>query len=214
MPCVRAEPGDGLADIAPGAPARALVPVVNAGSDFWPHFTASPEFADGKPDPLNRWTRRVVSAIAASLGAGAVFPFDGPPFLPFQQWALRTGTVSPSPLGVLAHRTWGPWFAFRGALVFGDAFEPEPTAREPGGGPCEACAEKPCLDACPAGALGRTHGYRPAVCRSFVAADGAASCGARGCLVRHACPVGRDFAYRPEQARFHMRAFVAAGPRE
>jgi hypothetical protein len=32
----------------------------------------------------------------------------------------------------------------------------------------------------------------------------------RGCLARHACPVGQGFAYAPAQAEFHMRAFRAA----
>jgi hypothetical protein len=31
-----------------------------------------------------------------------------------------------------------------------------------------------------------------------------------GCLARRACPVGREYAYDPAQARFHMQAFLAA----
>ncbi|MGE0611616.1 MAG: hypothetical protein AB7O70_04630, partial [Hyphomicrobiales bacterium] len=131
-------------------------------------------------------------------------PFEGPPFWPFQRWAMRAGGFSQSPLGVLAHARYGPWIAFRGALLSPDPC-PEPP---PAPGPCENCTGKPCLDACPADALSRGHSYDPGACRAHVAHDGWETCGARGCLVRHACPAGRDFAYAPEQARFHMTAFI------
>jgi hypothetical protein len=201
------EPGDALPDVAPETPAVSILIAGNAGSAFWPHFTASPEFSDGRGDPLNRWSARVLGDIAAANGCGVVFPFEGPPYRPFQQWALRAGTVSRSPLGVLAHERLGLWFAFRGAFLLAEAVEP---AEEAGGGPCETCSEKPCLDACPADALSRAHGYEPGTCRAHVAGAGAETCGARGCLVRHACPFGQDYAYAPEQAAFHMRAFTGA----
>ncbi len=31
-----------------------------------------------------------------------------------------------------------------------------------------------------------------------------------GCRARRACPVGREYFYDPEQAAFHMRAFLDA----
>lgn len=171
---------------------------------MWPHFTASAEFGDGAPDPLNRWSERVLRRIASDHGAGLLLPFEGPPYWPFQQWAMRAGTMSRSPLGVLAHGTWGLWFAFRGALLL----DGEVPASSPAGGPCETCREKPCLDACPADALTRHHGFEPAPCRAHVAGAGRESCARLGCLVRHACPFGADYAYAPEQAAFHMAAFT------
>jgi len=59
------------------------------GSENWPAFAASPEAADGAPDPLDRWSSRLITAIAGSVGASPLFPFGGPPFLPFQRWAQR-----------------------------------------------------------------------------------------------------------------------------
>ncbi len=192
-------------DSLPGTP-RSLLLAGNAGSGFWPHFAASPEYADGTPDPLNRWSARVLGEIAQKHGAGIVFPFEGPPYHPFQQWALRAGNVSRSPLGVLAHKKYGLWFAYRAAFLL-----PEPVApvAETTGGPCDTCVEKPCLDACPAAALTRAQSYDVTACRIHVAGEGAESCGSRGCLVRHACPFGQDHAYIPNQAAFHMRAFIA-----
>lgn len=196
---------DGLPEAAPGEPARSIVLAGNAGSAFWPDFTGSPEYADGQPHPLNRWSARVLGGIAEAQGVGVVFPFQGPPYWPFQQWARRAGNVSPSPLGVLAHRVWGLWFAYRGAFLLPERVAP---LEAPEGGPCETCLEKPCLEACPAGALTRETAYRADTCRAHVAGAGADTCGARGCQVRHACPFGRDYAYVPAQAAFHMAAFV------
>ena len=45
--------------------------------DFWPAFSASPEYTDGATDPLDRWSTRVITALAADLGARALFPFGG-----------------------------------------------------------------------------------------------------------------------------------------
>ncbi len=50
---------------------------------FWPHVTASAEWQDGRPDPMDRWSRRVIGRIACDLGAKALFPFGGPPHRPF-----------------------------------------------------------------------------------------------------------------------------------
>ena len=32
---------------------------------FWAIFTQSDEYRDGAPDPMDRWSRRVISAVAA-----------------------------------------------------------------------------------------------------------------------------------------------------
>lgn len=199
-------PDDALPEAAPGRPTKALLLAGNAGSGFWPRFAASAEYADRAPDPLNRWSARALGEIARKHGVGVVFPFEGPTFHPFQQWALRAGNVSRSPLGVLAHRTYGLWFAYRGAFLLPETTENENAHQ---GGPCESCVEKPCLDACPAAALARGQAYDVDTCQSHVAGAGAKTCGARGCLIRHACPFGQDYAYAREQAAFHMAAFIA-----
>ncbi len=130
---------------------RTLVLIGVIGRKHWPSFTASSEAADGMPDPLDRWSRRILSVIAVTLGATAIFPFDGPPWVPFQLWAKQAEPVHPSPLGVLIHPDWGLWHSWRGALGFRQHIDlPEPDRRP---SPCESCADKPCLTACPVGAF-------------------------------------------------------------
>jgi Fe-S-cluster-containing hydrogenase component 2 len=117
---------------------------------------------------------------------------------------LRAGGVSTSPLGVLVHPIYGPWFAYRGALAFGEAIEAPPVQHAD---PCGTCRDKPCIAACPVGAISQSGAYDVGACRDHVSsADNA--CYALGCLARHACPLGADFVYPPAQAGFHMRAFA------
>jgi hypothetical protein len=204
-------PGPG--DAAPDG-ARTLLLVGNAGLDLWRAFggatTAEERSAAGHP--LDRWTKSVLGSIAADLAARAVFPFEGPPYPPFQRWALRAGGVFPSPIGPLIDPTFGLWHAYRGALLFADklALPVAPKHKSP----CDSCAEKPCLFACPVGAFRPADGgairYDVPACVGHLASDDGGDCMGGGCLARRACPVGRDFTYHPEQAGFHMRKFLVA----
>jgi hypothetical protein len=179
----------------------------NVGSSLWPVFSAAPEAADGAPHPLDRWTQRAVSAIAAEVGAAPLFPFGGPPYLPFQRWAMRAESVAPSPLGILIHPDYGLWHAYRGALAFSERLALPPRADRPR--PCDSCADRPCLSACPVGAFADGR-YDVPRCIYHIGAAAGGECIGVGCLARRACPVGATFFYGEDQARFHMGAFLAA----
>jgi ferredoxin len=186
---------------------RTLVLIGFIGREHWPSFTASPEAADGKPDPLDRWSRRILSAIAVTLGATPIFPFDGPPWAPFQRWAQQAEPVYPSPLGVRIHPDWGLWHAWRGALAFRQHIDlPEPDRRP---SPCESCPDKPCLTACPVGAFASGQ-YDVAACVAHIDALKGADCMEQGCRARRACPEGAAYRYGGDQAEFHLRAFREA----
>jgi hypothetical protein len=181
-----------------------------AGRRGWAAFTASPEAEDGGADPLDRWSRRVVGGLAAGLGARALYPFDGPPHWPFQRWARRAAPMHVSPLGLLIHPDDGLWRGYRGALAFAErlAFPPPPATTSP----CESCAARPCLSACPVGAFTGA-GYDVAACAAHLRRPAGRPCMEGGCLARRACPVGAERAHERAQTAFHMRAFLAARDR-
>lgn len=186
---------------------QTLVLVGFIGSENWPTFAASPEANDGQPDPLDRWSTRVITAVAASLGATPLFPFGGPPFLPFQRWAQQAEPVYPSPLGILIHPDWGLWHAYRGALAFAEQIDlPEPDRRS---SPCDSCLDKPCLTACPVNAFTPV-GFDVPACAGHISNPAGADCIAIGCRARRACPIGAQYRHVPEQAEFHQRAFLGA----
>ncbi len=166
---------------------------------FWPHLQVQPEWAG--PDPVDRWSRRVIGKLACDLGAKALFPFGGPPYQPFYAWALRTGRVWDSPVRLLVHATQGLMVSFRGALALKEVVPvPEAVVQ-----PCEAC-HKPCLSACPVGALTEV-GYDLARCHSHLDRPAGTACMTGGCVVRGTCPAGYAYARMNEQSAYHMRQF-------
>ena len=148
--------------------ARAAVIIGSGGPTFFDQFAAAaPEAADGAPNPLDRYTKRVAeAAAAAALAPLAVahtvyFPFDGAePLIPFQRLGRAAGLGGPGPLGLQIHPVFGPWWAYR-ALV---AVDRELPGRPPIGDGCAGC-DAPCVGACPAQAVARA-GFAVAACHA------------------------------------------------
>ncbi|MEL7461024.1 MAG: ferredoxin [Pseudomonadota bacterium] len=182
--------------------AQTLVLLGPGEPGFWDHVTSTPEFADGAADPLDRWSTRVVKALSDRLGGTAIFPFGGPPYAPFQRWATDSGRAWPSPVGLLVHDTAGLWVSYRGAIAlpFGVATPTQPAK------PCDTCTAKPCLTACPVGAL-TGDGYDLPRCHAHLDGAGSATCMAQGCQVRAACPAGASYGRVDAQSAFHMAQF-------
>ena len=196
-----------MPDLREGSRPGTLVLLGNVGPSLWQSFSAAPEYSDRGPDPLNRWSERVIGELARSLGAEPLYPFGGPPYLPFVDWAKRAEPVAESPLGMLIHPDHGLWHAYRGALAFAEVIALPPARARPR--PCDDCADKPCLRACPVGAFG-AEGYDVAACTNHISRPAGRDCLDLGCRARRACPVGRPDRYGPDQARFHMVAFLEA----
>ena len=84
---------------------------------FWRMFTQSPEYQDRLPDPLDRWSQRVVGQLATKFGGTAIFPSNGPPYPPFIDWAKRSGRAWQSPVTLLVHDRAGLMVSYRGAIA-------------------------------------------------------------------------------------------------
>jgi hypothetical protein len=197
---------DAVPALPDGAAPGTLMLIGMIGRRQWPIFAASPEAADGHADPLDRWSRRVIGALADELGASPLYPFAGPPFLPFQRWAMKAELVHRSALGMLIHPHWGLWHSYRGALAFAACWALP--ARVEGPSPCGHCDAKPCLAACPVGAFSLER-YDVDACADHLRSAGA-DCLDSGCRARRACPVGAAHRFGTAQAAFHMRAFRAS----
>lgn len=183
----------------------------NAGPDMWVHFARSCEFRDGHSDPMNRWTRRILEALATDLNSQVVFPFDKP-YWPFQRLARHVQSTKPSPLGIVIHPEYGLWHALRGMFLFEFSEELFNEIKLINGSlgnevhPCDNCADKPCLSACPVGAFdGATLNVKP--CFKHLDGDNEPDCLQSGCLARNACPFGQQYIYPNEQIRFHMKSY-------
>lgn len=188
-------------DHVPGG-IHTLILIGNAGPDMWQAF------ADQMPDdpnPMDTWSKAVIDDIATTFDAAPAYPFVGPPYHPFQKWAMKADTVFQTPIGPLIHPSYGMWHAYRGALLFKDALDLP--ARSDVTSLCETCADKPCLSTCPVGAF-TPDGYDVPGCRGHIGSDAGHDCLSAGCLARRTCPIGQDHIYVPAQAKFHMRHFL------
>jgi hypothetical protein len=162
----------------------------------------SVEFADGQVDALDRWSRRVIGEMARVLGAQALFPFDGPPWLPFVDWALRSGRAWTSPATFLVHADAGLLLSIRGALALSwEVALPPPATR-----PCDSCDSQACLAACPVSAPG-PDGYDVVACHTHLDRPAGQACMEAGCAARRACPVSQSYPRQAAQSAFHMSAF-------
>jgi NAD-dependent dihydropyrimidine dehydrogenase PreA subunit len=183
---------------------QTVVMVGHAGPAMFHAFSAARAEVS---NPLDHWSRQVIGGVAARFGAVAMHPFERP-LRPFQQWGSRAEPLHPSPIGLMIHPEFGLWHGWRGALLFHQRLALPPRSERPS--PCDACAAKPCISTCPVDAFQPT-GFDAEGCRTHVHGAGV-DCRGFGCRARHACPVGRAYAYEPAQAAFHMAAYSRDRP--
>ncbi len=204
-----ATPADQVPPLPDGRAAATVVLIGNAGAAMWDAFEASnPD--PGQRNPLDSWLEPRIQAAAEAAGAHPIFPNQGPPFVPIQDWAACAEPVHRSPIGLMIHPEFGLWHVYRAALCFGELLDLPPRDNAPS--PCDTCAAKPCLNVCPADAFGPAS-FDAASCLAHVESAAGAPCRERGCMARRACPVGREYLYPEPAQAFHTAAFMRAARR-
>jgi hypothetical protein len=189
----------------PGYDSGTLI-LIGAASTFWKVLSTAPEGRDNRPDPVDRYSRRVIEILARDHGAqNAEFPFGGPPYAPFVAWALASGRAFTSPSQLLVHDEVGMLISYRGALFFDETFATPPPRLSRS--PCASCAARPCLSACPVHALVDEGPYELAACHDHLDTPQGAECMASGCIARRACPLSDGAGRQPAQSAHHMRYF-------
>lgn len=182
-------------DFSPSHRSRQLILIGNAGRAMWAALKASGLKSD---DPIDDFSvRAVMEWFAAQFPANRctlLYPGDGPVGL--QTLGRLAGWHHPTPfmLGILPQ--WGSWFGYRVALLTDTALAP--TVPLQGASPCAACAERPCIAACPAQAMAGGEFVLEKCARYRKQADSRCR---TGCVARDACPVGREHRYDDEQMR-------------
>ena len=83
---------------------QTIIMIGNAGPEMWHAFSNEPHIG---PNALDAWTIKNLTPIADDVKAQIIFPFDGPPYYPFQHWAMQADDVYPSPIGPLIHPGFG-----------------------------------------------------------------------------------------------------------
>ena len=203
---------DAVPKLPSGKNTTTLLLVGNVGNSLRQIFSETspnlPRVDGDTASTLDDWSRETLGLVAEKLGGAdncvPLFPFIGPPFLPFLKWAQRAEPVFQSPIGPLIHPDHGLWHAYRGALAFPTYIELPPLIEREN--PCEKCSEKPCVKACPVQAHAPPQ-FKLSACISHIKKPEGETCMVGGCMARRACPVGKSGVYTLSQIRFHMRAF-------
>ncbi|NNE12296.1 MAG: hypothetical protein HKN41_08650, partial [Ilumatobacter sp.] len=184
---------DDIPPVAVDRPTSSVVIVGNVAGPMWDRFERA---RTPGHDPLDRWTRQVLEPVAERFGARFLHPSDRP-YQPFQHWAQRADAVWSSPIGLLVHREYGLWHAYRGALLFDAVVDGLPAIVD-AASPCVTCVDQPCLTTCPVDAFSDS-GYDHVACAGHVTSGHEPTCLTDGCAARRACPVGIGHEYVPDQ---------------
>lgn len=201
-------PADLLAPLEVAGHERQLILFGHAGRRLWERVQAE-GLRSGHP--IDEYSMRTVEQWIAHALPGARFRFVYPRGLPagrhlgLQRLGTLAGWHHASPFMVGVDAQWGSWFAYRAALLADTDLPASPMHDH--GQPCVSCDAKPCIRACPAGALDAGTMDAPACQAHRLLPD--SPC-ALGCLARQACPVGAQHRYEPGQIRHSSAGSLAA----
>ncbi len=141
--------------------ARSIVIVGNGGAAMWHafkrHLEQNPGWFD-RDNPLDDFTRDMIERDVGSALRDSgrrftiMYPFmNRGPTLNFIELAKIAGLAGPSVLGVVVLPTYGPWIAFRAAILLEE--EIDSSGEAAGFDPCPRCVPRSCMPACPVGAI-------------------------------------------------------------
>ncbi|HVN28954.1 MAG TPA: hypothetical protein VMT64_10735 [Candidatus Binataceae bacterium] len=203
-----------VAGIAPRT--KSIIVIGNGGGAFWQSFKQHVEKNAGwtaRDNPLDDFTRfvieRDVMPILSNVAHTVVYPFmSSGPTLNFMEAGKAAGLSGPSIIGVVVHPTYGPWVAFRAAILID--VELDTPGEAYGFDPCPSCSARSCISACPAGAVTLSGWDIPKCLTHRVEVE--ADCTPR-CHARVGCVLGPEHRYPDDELAYHqMRALRAMRP--
>lgn len=180
-----------------------LLLIGHAGRLLWDKVLASGGTSE---HPIDDYTRQTLADFFATEHPGARFRllYPGAALIGLQALGQLAGWHQPTPFMVGIDPHWGSWFAYRAVLLTDADFLPSTAVDR--GNVCAACADAPCVAACPPQALAGRE-FSLARCSDFRLRE-ASPC-AEGCLARSACPVGAGHRYDDAQIRHSYRRSLA-----
>lgn len=172
---------------------RQLILFGHGGRTLWEQVQAA---GPSSGHPIDDFSVATVRAWFARQLPGRLFSIVYPGDAPIGLQALGklAGWHHESPFRVGINAAWGTWFAYRAVALADTALAPTPPT--PGASPCLACAEPPCVSACPAGALEAREFSLPR-CVSYRRRPDS-RCRAT-CIARTSCPVRTEHRYADAQ---------------
>ncbi len=202
--------------IVPGA--RSIVVIGNGGGAFWNAFKSHADENPGwmtRDNPLDDFTRTVVERdiapvlVRSEIAHTVIYPFMvSGPTLNFMEAGKAAGLSGPSILGVVVHPVFGPWIAFRAAILLDELIDAPGEAYQ--FDPCPSCIPRSCITSCPVEAVTASGWDIPKCLTHRVEVE--TDCAPR-CHARAGCVLGPEHRYPDEELAYHqMRALRAMRP--
>ena len=174
---------------------RQLLLLGHGGKRLWQAVKAA---GIESPDPIDDFTLATVRRWFAEHWPEQPYQviYPGPQAIGLQALGQLAGWHHASPFMVGINQTWGSWYAYRAVVLADSNFAP--SVARPETSPCTACPGRPCISACPAGALAG-EAFSLEKCIAW-RRQSDSSCRST-CLARLACPVASEHRYPVEQIR-------------
>ena len=193
-----ASPGLTSADLAPWA--KSILVLASGGRALWDDMCEA--ILEDKrrltrtPHPVDCHVGEIVQGVPLSMVRHRWFMATATAEvqLDFRSLAVLGGIGSPSRLGLVIDRQFGPWMGLRAACFL----EWELPPSRPAPDVCEGCSA-PCVSACPAGALPDGQ-WDVGVCAAYHRTS--KDCD-QTCHARVACPVGEAHRYSDLEQIYH-----------
>ncbi len=172
----------------------------HGGHSLWQHVKIEGE------DPIDQFSVSQLTRFMERINcADYEFLYPGD-HLNLLDIGSQLGWYHISPMGIGINPQFGTWFAFRGVIAANTDYEL--SAKQTHDSPCVTCSDKPCVDACPVGAVQREGSFKLDRCITERTREGSGC--AHQCLARNACPVGTEHQYTAEQIRYHYGRSLAS----
>ncbi len=197
--------------------AGSVVVLGNGGGALWAafkHHVARNPGWERRENPLDDFIREIIQREVteplrqSGVRFTVVYPFSART-LNFVELGKAAGIAGPSILGVVVHPTYGPWIAFRAALLLDILIDAPGDA--PGFDPCPGCVVRSCIAACPVEAVSSPKGWDVPRCVTH-RVEMETDCAGR-CHARAACVLGPEHRYPDDELAYHqMRALRSMRP--
>src|SRR6185369_8365599 len=171
---------------------RQLILIGHGGRTMWAAMKAADIAAD---HPIDEFSIGITQRWLAGLSHTIAYPAEISVGL--QALGKLAGWHHDSPFRVGVNASWGSWYAYRVVVLTDSDFVPTPPQVTVS--PCSRCQGKPCVAACPAGALnGEIFDLQK--CIAYRRAP-SSRCQTT-CVARISCPVGSEHRYNDEQIAY------------
>lgn len=167
---------------------RQLILIGHGGRTMWAAMKAADVAAD---HPIDQFSIQITGRWLAGLPHAIIYPAETSVGL--QALGKLAGWHHDTPFRVGINASWGSWYAYRVVALSNSDFAPTPPQVTVS--PCARCLDKPCVAACPAGALNGDFDLQK--CIAYRRAP-SSRCQTT-CLARISCPVGSEHRYSDEQ---------------